>query len=50
MATQMVQRSTDWVINKGHNNTPSAHGDYRYFWTIYYDTDKANRRTKFTVY
>lgn len=49
MATQMVQRSTDWVINKGHNNTPDPYGDYRYFWVIYYTTDKTNRCTKFTV-
>lgn len=50
MAKRLVQRSTDWVINKGHNNTPSAYGDYRYFWDIWYETDASNRRTKFTVY
>lgn len=49
MATQMVQRSTDWVINYGHNNTPDPAGDYRHFWVISYDTDKTNRLTKFTV-
>lgn len=45
----MTQISTDWVINTGHNNTPAADGDYRYFWQINYDTNQANRTTKITV-
>lgn len=45
----MTQISTDWVINTGHNNTPAADGDYRYFWQINYDTNQTNRTTKITV-
>lgn len=47
MATKMIERSTYWVETGG--GSPDADGDYRYYWVIYYDTDKANRATKFTV-
>ena len=47
MAKHMVDRSTYWVVSGGSN--PTASGDYRYFWKLYYDTDATNRRTKFTV-
>lgn len=47
MATHMVDRSTYWV--ETNTNTPNSSGDYRYYWKIYYETDKANRQTNFTV-
>ena len=48
MATHMLDRSTYWVNGGGVDN-PVATGDYRYWWSIYYETDKTNRKTKFTV-
>lgn len=47
MATKMIERSTYWVETGG--GSPNSSGDYRYYWVIYYDTDKTNRLTKFTV-
>lgn len=47
MSKLMVERSTYWVVSGG--SSPRAAGDYRYYWRLYYDTDKTNRRTKFTV-
>ena len=43
----MLDRSTYWV--ETNTNTPNSSGDYRYYWKIYYETDKANRKTNFTV-
>ena len=47
MATHMIDRSTWWVKSGGSN--PINTGDYRHFWSISYTTDKANRKTNFTV-
>ena len=47
MATKMIERSTYWVGTGG--GSPDSYGDYRYYWIIYYDTDKTNRLTNFTV-
>ena len=47
MATHMIDRSTWWVNSGGYN--PINTGDYRHFWSISYTTDKANRKTNFTV-
>lgn len=47
MATHMIDRSTWWVNSGGSN--PINTGDYRHFWSISYTTDKANRKTNFTV-
>ena len=47
MATHIVDRSTYWIRSKGEQ--PNNYGDYRFYWKIYYETDKTNRRTKIIV-
>lgn len=47
MATHIVDRCTYWIRSKGEQ--PNNYGDYRFYWKVYYETDKANRRTKIIV-
>lgn len=50
MATYITERSTYWVVSGGSN--PSAYGDYRYYWKIYYDQSEStsqNNRSKVVV-
>lgn len=49
MAVKIAERSTYWQNN---TNTPSATGDYRYYWKISYeqtDNDKSLNRSKIIV-
>lgn len=49
MAVKIAERSTYW---QNGTNSPSATGDYRYYWMIYYeqtDNDKSLNRSKVIV-